>query len=97
MISILLQNGASVLAKTEPGFSAIQEATSYGDRELIKTILKSRHEQYVALVKEKRDILLAVLNEVDDFYMEMSWDFHTWSINWVKIFSTFSDKALSTR
>lgn len=53
--------GASVLKTTEFGFSLAQEATAYGNRDILKMILKARHAQLVDMVADNRKKLVDVL------------------------------------
>lgn len=32
-------------------------------------------------MEERRPNLVAALNKIDDFYMELKWDFQSWGIN----------------
>lgn len=78
-IDVLIRAGADTMSRTELGFSVLQEATSLGNRELIKTIYRRRTHQLRALVKKSAALLRKVMTEdIPDFYIEIRWKVKTW-------------------
>ncbi|KAI6218180.1 Ankyrin repeat-containing protein [Aphelenchoides fujianensis] len=75
---MLLEAGASVRAKNNDGWSPMVEAISYGDRQTITEMLKMARRQAEDALAERKPHLIRMLNEIDDFYLEFRWDFHSW-------------------
>ena len=65
--------------KNNGGWSPLLEAVSYGDRPTIGTLLKASKDEAHEVLKSRRPHLYDVLNRLEDFYLEVKWDFHTWS------------------
>lgn len=57
MVEMLLQHGSSSLTNSDLGFSALQEAVAYGNREMIRMMLKARHQELAAFFKSKKESL----------------------------------------
>ena len=78
-VKILIKHGADMLCTTDLGFLPLQEATSLGDRELMKELLLKRHEQIRNYVYKRQPHLYQVVKEdIESFYLEMNWDFKSW-------------------
>lgn len=77
-IQVLLDNNAPVKVKNALGWSPLAEAVSYGDRQTIKLLLTKLKQQARDAMRERRPKLAKMLKEVDDFYMELKWDFQSW-------------------
>ncbi|KAI6197352.1 hypothetical protein M3Y94_01214000 [Aphelenchoides besseyi] len=75
---MLLDAGASVRVKNNDGWSPMVEAVSYGDREIITVMLKHARSQAQESLSQRKPHLIKMLNEVDDFYLEFKWNFHSW-------------------
>lgn len=77
-IQVLLEAGADCLARTELGYSVLQEATSLGMRELIKSIAIIRNNQIRSLVEQGAGRMKELLErEIPDFSLEFKWKFHS--------------------
>ncbi|RKO83388.1 GPCR-chaperone-domain-containing protein, partial [Blyttiomyces helicus] len=85
-VRVLLDAGASTLAKNSEGWSPFQEATSVGDREVMEWIYRARREQLAGWFGEQGRGILEALSSVSlgdgefgadlkDFYLEMHWSF----------------------
>lgn len=55
------------------------EAVAYGDREVITDSLRKLKTQARENLSSRKPHLFKVLNEIGDFYLELKWDFHSWS------------------
>lgn len=68
-----------MLCGTDSGFLPLQEATSLGDREMMKALLIRRQDQVRDYVYKRQPELHRVVREdIDDLYLEMNWDFKSW-------------------
>lgn len=78
-VQILLEFDADTTTPTALGFYALQEAISYGDREMTGWIMRKRYEQIQAMIKKRTPYLEQNLRElVPDMYVEVEWRFHSW-------------------
>lgn len=78
IVDLLLDHDALVKTKNTDGWIPLDEAVSYGNREMIAAVLKKFRQQYIGgLVSRKKD-LMTNLNELGDFYAEIKWEFHSW-------------------
>jgi hypothetical protein len=78
-VHVLIKHGADMLCTTDLGFLPLQEATSLGDREMLKELLLKRHEQIRNYVYKRQPHLFEVVkDEIESFYLEMNWDFKSW-------------------
>lgn len=78
-VKVLIENGADMLCSTDLGFIPLQEATSLGDREMMRELLLKRHEQIRKYVYKRKPHLYKVVKEdIESFYLEMNWDFKSW-------------------
>lgn len=78
-VNVFVKHGADMLCTSDLGFLPLQEATSLGDRDMMKELLLKRHEQIREYVYKRQPHLYKVVNEeIDSFYLEMNWDFKSW-------------------
>lgn len=78
-IEVLLANWADTLQSSSIGYFPLQEATSHGDRDMMRMILLRRHEQLRQLWKMRQPSLATALHgELPDFFFEMDWHFRSW-------------------
>uniref|UniRef100_A0A0N5BZX6 ANK_REP_REGION domain-containing protein n=1 Tax=Strongyloides papillosus TaxID=174720 RepID=A0A0N5BZX6_STREA len=77
-ISILLLHNSPVKVKNSEGWNCLQEAISYGDRQIITSMLKKLKEQSNEKMTKNKPKLKNILTTIDDFYMEFKWNFHSW-------------------
>lgn len=75
---LLLAHGAPVKIKNLDGWSPLAEAISYGDRQTISTLLRKLKQQSRQQMEARRANLVKALRQMQDFYMELKWDFHSW-------------------
>jgi len=54
-------------------------AVSYGDRPIITALKKSSLMESFETFKSSRAHAYKALNAMGDFYLELTWNFHTWS------------------
>jgi len=78
-VPVLIENGASVLAKNSAGWNPFQEATSYGSRDVMAEILRRQKDELVQWFNDKgQKACKAFSNSLEDFYIEMNWKFDSW-------------------
>jgi hypothetical protein len=78
-VKVLLDNGASCLVASNTGFYPLSEAISYGDRDLLREVIKARLSELREMVNHRNPKLLSSLeNDLKDFYVELKWQFHSW-------------------
>lgn len=78
-VKVLIKYGADMLCTTDLGFLPLQEATSLGDRDMMRDLLLKRHEQIRNYVYKRQPNLFKVIKEeIECFYLEMNWDFKSW-------------------
>ncbi|EYC40941.1 hypothetical protein Y032_0588g352 [Ancylostoma ceylanicum] len=74
----LLKRGADADAQNKGMWSVSHEAISYGDPEMVKTVIMHRdHQRSVRGAHSMKDSL-KTLESSPDFYCEMSWEFASW-------------------
>ncbi|KAF9983551.1 Ankyrin repeat domain-containing protein 13C [Mortierella antarctica] len=79
MVSILLKAGANPLVRSGSGWTARQEATSLGDREMIELITRYQRKEFSGSFKTKAMKLVKQLSEdLDQFYFQLQWEFQSW-------------------
>jgi len=77
-ITLLTSRNAPIKVKNAQGWSVLMEAVSYGDRAIITSLLKKMKSQAREHLASRKPHLMEVLGSLDDFYMEINWDFHSW-------------------
>lgn len=78
VITALLEQGARVKEKNSLGWTPLDEALSYGNRETIMLLLKKLREQTTEGLIQRRRELIKTLQNLEDFYAELKWEFHSW-------------------
>lgn len=77
-IKLLLEHDATVKIKNNEGWTVLAEAISYGDRDTIGLLLKKLRHQSRAHLESRRSSMIKGLKQIQDFYMELKWDFTSW-------------------
>lgn len=77
-VKLLLAHDATVAVKNALGWNSLAESISYGDRETITMVLKKLKQQSRVRIEERQPDLTNALGRIDDFYVEIKWDFHSW-------------------
>ncbi|TKR62333.1 hypothetical protein L596_026314 [Steinernema carpocapsae] len=76
--ALLLAHNAPVKIKNSDGWNTLMEAISYGDRQIITTMLRKLKAQSRESMTSKKPHLVEMLSGLGDFYLELKWDFHSW-------------------
>uniref|UniRef100_A0A1I7Z3Z2 ANK_REP_REGION domain-containing protein n=1 Tax=Steinernema glaseri TaxID=37863 RepID=A0A1I7Z3Z2_9BILA len=76
--ALLLAHNAPVKIKNRDGWNTLMEAISYGDRQIITTMLRKLKAQSRESMVSKKPHLIEMLSNLGDFYLELKWDFHSW-------------------
>ncbi|KAJ3276372.1 Mitochondrial distribution and morphology protein 31, mitochondrial precursor [Terramyces sp. JEL0728] len=75
-VKTLLDFGCSTLVPNEFGWMPFQEATSYGNRDIMRMVYLAKREEYSKWVDEKGKKVLNELSlDLQDFSAEMNWSF----------------------
>ncbi|XP_075168776.1 ankyrin repeat domain-containing protein 13C [Haematobia irritans] len=77
-IKLLLDYDATVKVKNNEGWTVLAEAISYGDRDTIGMLLLKLRQQSRAHLESRRASMIKGLKQIQDFYMELKWDFTSW-------------------
>ena len=77
-VQLLLEHGAPVHLKNKGGWSSLAEAISYGERQTISSLLRSLKKQAKSDMEQRRQYLIEGLKNLDDFTLELKWDFSSW-------------------
>jgi hypothetical protein len=78
LVEILLRNGAYAKCRNKNMWTPLNEAISYGNREMIKSVLEKFENEVESIVKNSKPSILAALKQMDDFYVEITWNFESW-------------------
>ncbi|MFH4978411.1 hypothetical protein AB6A40_005120 [Gnathostoma spinigerum] len=76
--AILLAHNAPVKIKNGEGWNCLMEAVSYGDRQIITSMLRKLKSQAREDMLARKPHLLKVLADFGDFELDVRWDFHSW-------------------
>lgn len=77
-VQLLLAHSSPVKVKNLAGWSPLAEAISYGDRQTISSLVRKLKQQAREQMERRRPDLIRALAQIQDFYMELRWDFHSW-------------------
>nr|XP_022906852.1 ankyrin repeat domain-containing protein 13C [Onthophagus taurus] len=77
-VQLLLKHDAPVKVKNGLGWTVLAEAVSYGHRPTISSLVRKFRQQSREQMEERRPNLVEALNRINDFYMELKWDFQSW-------------------
>jgi len=77
-VAVLTEFGADTNMKNNRGCTPFAEVVSYGNRTAIKSVLKSMKSQNRESMDSRRPKLVQTLKELDDFQLELKWEFHCW-------------------
>jgi len=78
-VQILLKHDHIVNIKNSSGWTPLQEAVSYGDRQTICSLFRALRKQNKADMYNRKPKIKQALEELGgDFSMEMHWDFQSW-------------------
>ncbi|KAK7605065.1 hypothetical protein V9T40_006251 [Parthenolecanium corni] len=77
-IEMLLEFNCPIGTRNLQGWTALDEAVSYGDEDIVEMIVTKKSKQFYDDMMEKRRKIIPALEKIDDFYMELHWEFRTW-------------------
>ncbi|XP_066545397.1 ankyrin repeat domain-containing protein 13A [Amia ocellicauda] len=77
-VRVLLRHNAEVTKENAKGWTALQEAVSTGDPEMVQLVLQRRDYLKASTALAGVPELLCKIRESPDFYMEMKWEFTSW-------------------
>jgi len=78
IMNYLVNKGADTSRKSAAGWSPLQEAIAVRSKLLVKDILLAFRRRINTEYQRRIPILLTLLKEIPDFYMELKWEFHSW-------------------
>jgi hypothetical protein len=75
-VQMLLEKGSSSILRNSFGWSPFQEATSYGNRDMLKLIHKYKRKELSRWVDRKgKELLKEISMDLQDVEFEMNWSF----------------------
>lgn len=77
-VDILTKSKADANIKNTKGWTPLAETVSYGNRNSIKLVLKRLKLQNRSSLDERRPQLVQTLKDLQDFRLELKWEFHSW-------------------
>ena len=78
-VQLLIQHQHPIAVKNAAGWTAIQEAVSYGNKSTIASLFRAlSQEKKLERAKRKPQISKALNSFIGDFYVKMVWDFQSW-------------------
>ncbi|XP_066924704.1 ankyrin repeat domain-containing protein 13C-like [Clytia hemisphaerica] len=77
-LQCLLKHKADANIKNLNGWTPLAETVSYGSRTAIKSILRRIKQQNRENMDIRRPTLVKTLKDLNDFEMELRWEFHSW-------------------
>ncbi|KAJ3451697.1 ankyrin repeat domain-containing protein 13c [Anaeramoeba flamelloides] len=78
MVKLLFRNGADPLVTNKEGWSAIQQATFFGNRKIIKLVYSHLQIKLHSLYENQLPVMLEKISQLPDFMMKMDWEINTW-------------------
>lgn len=75
---LLTKYGSVVKARNKQAWTPLEEAVSFGNRDLIKCVLKKFEAEIESIVETSKPRINSALKEMFDFYVEIKWDFESW-------------------
>jgi len=77
-VHLLCAHGAPVKVKNKMGWSPLAEAISYGDRQMIASLLRKLQYQSKEQLKQRKPEMIESLKKLGDFVVDLKWDFTSW-------------------
>lgn len=77
-VHLLTAHGAPVKVKNKFGWSPLAEAISYGDRQIIASLLRKLQHQSKEQMRARKPEMIASLKQLGDFVVDLKWDFTSW-------------------
>lgn len=78
-VHLLLKHNHPVAIKNYAGWTPLQEAVSYGDRQTVMSLYKGLRKQNRKSIKDKRPQIKSALEKIGgDFFIQLHWDFQSW-------------------
>lgn len=78
MVKMLADAGATVKIRNAQMWTPLNEAISFGNRDLIRITLKKYEKEVETIMNEAKPRIVQALHEMNDFYVEINWDFESW-------------------
>eukprot|EP00794_Sanderia_malayensis_P013841 gene13841-15287_t len=77
-VQVLLEHKCDPNALNNEGWSVVQEAVGLGDPELLSLVIQHREHQRLTERTGGIPAILEALEETEDFFLEMKWEFTSW-------------------
>ncbi|XP_040564191.1 ankyrin repeat domain-containing protein 13C [Lepeophtheirus salmonis] len=77
-VHMLIAHGAPVKLKNRLGWSPLAEAISYGDRQIISSLLRKLKLQSKEQMKSRKPDMIAAMQKLGDYVVDLKWDFTSW-------------------
>eukprot|EP00808_Paulinella_micropora_P022200 g61519.t1 len=77
-VHVLLKHSANITKRNHDGWNVVAEATSFGDRAMLREIWREYRRRTAVEMHERFPSVMAQLASMPDFELELHWTFSSW-------------------
>lgn len=78
IVKRLIHANCKVKIRNRQMWTPLNEAISYGNRDLIKIVLQKFEQEVDFMIDDAKPKIIRALADMIDFYVEIKWDFESW-------------------